>query len=206
MRVLVETNFLLEYAFEQEESADCDGVLGLAGAGRIELALPVFSVLEARMAVDRRAVEWNQQRDALRNGILREGTRMGSLQGGAAAVRKDFDAMIDLYLAEASRRLDRITERVLRVGAALPMQPSTLAMARELRDEFGLKGPDTVVLATVLESLAEKRAPAIFINRNSNDFDTRAIRERLTHLACDLAFSFRRAHQRLLHTTAAAGG
>lgn len=48
MIVFVETNFLLELVYQQEEHESCEAILALAEAGRIDLVLPAFSVAEAR--------------------------------------------------------------------------------------------------------------------------------------------------------------
>ena len=46
MTVYVESNFLLEVAFEQEQSIDFIGILEIAEAGNALLAIPAFCVGE----------------------------------------------------------------------------------------------------------------------------------------------------------------
>jgi len=46
--VYVETNFLLEIAYQQDECESCREILALARQGRVALAVPAFSLIEAR--------------------------------------------------------------------------------------------------------------------------------------------------------------
>lgn len=62
-RLFVETNFLLELALEQEQTAACEALLGLAEAGAITLSIPAFSVFEARSTIDQRAKKWSNYLD-----------------------------------------------------------------------------------------------------------------------------------------------
>ena len=45
MNVYVESNFVLELAFLQEQSSSCEEILSLAEGGRIQLVLPGYSLM-----------------------------------------------------------------------------------------------------------------------------------------------------------------
>jgi hypothetical protein len=53
MIVYVETNFCLELAFQQEEEAQAEEILQLAGAGRYESVFPQFAVCEPFSTLNR---------------------------------------------------------------------------------------------------------------------------------------------------------
>jgi hypothetical protein len=55
--VYVETNFLLELACRQEESTACERLVRAASAGVIQLCVPAFSLVEARVAWRRQSVD-----------------------------------------------------------------------------------------------------------------------------------------------------
>src|SRR5262245_30641645 len=57
MIVYVESNFLLELAFEQECGVDCEAIPQLAESGRITLVLPAFSVGECLEKLGRRKTQ-----------------------------------------------------------------------------------------------------------------------------------------------------
>ncbi|WP_217429931.1 hypothetical protein [Rugamonas rubra] len=68
MIVYVESNFVLELAFMQEENAECEGILQLAEAGVVQLAMPAFSVGEPYETLVRR----HRERRALANKLTDE--------------------------------------------------------------------------------------------------------------------------------------
>ena len=57
--VYVETNFVLEIAFGQEQQGSCNDILRLAETGVIELAMPELSVAESYETQGRRAWQRN---------------------------------------------------------------------------------------------------------------------------------------------------
>ena len=46
MNVYVETNFVLELVFQQEQSASCQELLALGVAGDLRLLIPAYSLIE----------------------------------------------------------------------------------------------------------------------------------------------------------------
>lgn len=61
MRVYVETNFLLELAFEQEQHVVCEELLRLAEVSPlVHLSIPIFSLYESMDTLQRRRRERNE--------------------------------------------------------------------------------------------------------------------------------------------------
>ncbi len=73
MIVIVETNFVLEVAYLQEEHVHCGEIISLAEQGKIELALPAFSISEPYESWKRRA----QRRSELHSKIIGELKEIG---------------------------------------------------------------------------------------------------------------------------------
>jgi predicted nucleic acid-binding protein len=55
MNVYVETNFILELAFMQEQYESCNRILSLCEAGSTNLVLPAFCIAESYETLIRRA-------------------------------------------------------------------------------------------------------------------------------------------------------
>ena len=55
MIVYVESNFILELAFTQDDASSCEAVLDLAERGAISLVLPAYSIAECYEALLRRS-------------------------------------------------------------------------------------------------------------------------------------------------------
>ena len=68
MNVYVESNFILEFALEQEQHASCEAILSLSERGHIRLILPAFSIAEPYETSVRRA----KSRESLTNALAQE--------------------------------------------------------------------------------------------------------------------------------------
>ena len=55
MNVYVETNFILELAFEQEQQIECELILNLCEMGKINLIIPAYSLAEPHEKLIRQA-------------------------------------------------------------------------------------------------------------------------------------------------------
>lgn len=189
--VYVETNFLLELAFLQEEHEHCRSLLRLAGEGAAtELALPAFCVAEAYEAFERK------RRDRLR---LAERLRaeVGQLSRSKtyAARRKDFAELTDLFTRSAEeqrRRLDRVLDEVLGLARLLPLERTTTQQAARYRATRDLGTQDALVYASVLADLDATAPPtSCFITRNPKDFANPDIRDDdLAGRGCTLLTNF----------------
>lgn len=57
MNIYVESNYILELAWEQAQHTSCDGILTICESNKARLALPFFSVAEPYDTLVRRAIE-----------------------------------------------------------------------------------------------------------------------------------------------------
>lgn len=55
MNIYVETNFVLELAFEQEQCASCEQILQSCEAGQAKLIIPAYSLAEPHEKLSRQA-------------------------------------------------------------------------------------------------------------------------------------------------------
>ncbi|HEX6290375.1 MAG TPA: PIN domain-containing protein [Herpetosiphonaceae bacterium] len=55
MNIYVETNFVLELVFQQEQAASCEQILQLCEAGNARLVLPAYSLAEPHEKLTRQA-------------------------------------------------------------------------------------------------------------------------------------------------------
>jgi len=55
VRIYVETNLVLELAFQQEQFASCEKILQLCEAGQAQLVIPAYSLAEPHEKLSRQA-------------------------------------------------------------------------------------------------------------------------------------------------------
>jgi predicted nucleic acid-binding protein len=201
MTVFAETNFLLELAYQQEEHESCEEILALAEAGRIDLVVPAFCVVEARMTHARQVKQRAEfHRELLRQ--VRELSRSRPYSDVAARSRELMAALVEG--AEEERRLLRVA--VDRIGAAGRFAPTTLEVllrADRAESEANLKPPDAIVYGSVVTEInADPGTPKCFLNRNSRDFLSPDIDTELRRSNCHLIPSFRDGLAFITHSIA----
>jgi predicted nucleic acid-binding protein len=189
--VYVETNFLLELAFLQEEHQQCQSLLELVHRrASTELALPVFCVGEAYEAFGRKRRERLNLADRLRSEIAQ------MVRSKSYADRsKELDEITDLFVRstqEQKARLDRVLDEVLGICRLLPLNRETLGRAVAYQRTRSLKPQDSVVYASVMEDLEkDPESLSCFITRNPKDFANPDIRDLdLAGQSCTLLTNF----------------
>ena len=98
MIVYVESNFVLELALLQEESASCEAILQLAENGAIKLAMPAFSLGEPYETLVRR----HGERRGLVSKLESEFKQLRRSSPYAAALEKA-DALTELLAASGEQ-------------------------------------------------------------------------------------------------------
>jgi predicted nucleic acid-binding protein len=189
MIVYVESNFLLELAYLQEEHESCEQLLRLAEEARIRLLLPAFCVAEARMSLVRQTRERARFHDTLSQQI-RELSRSKPYSDVPVQTRGLISALIDSG-EEERRRLDAALDRIMKSGHILPTTGDVLRQAYDAEGRFGLSPQDSIVYASVTGDFANHSgAGKCFLNRNSKDFADPDIYAELAAGNCKLLTSF----------------
>lgn len=197
MRVYVETNFVLELVFEQEQLEACEAILQLAEVEDIQLVLPAYSMVEASTVLRRREVERNH----LMGQIHRELREVGRMHGYAKKVEPAQDNMNKLLVKtvqQASDRFALVTKRLLQSSTILPLTAGEISEAPTLEASYDLSHPDAIVFASVLRDPELGRTVSCFLNKNTKDFDDPSIHALLDEKSCKLLGSFENGRQYIL--------
>lgn len=189
--VYVETNFILELAFLQEEHEQCRSLLSLTTRStNAELILPAFCVAEAYEAFERKRRQRLELADRLREEV-------GQLARSKpyADRHNDFVELTDLFRRsgeEQQRRLDRTLDEVLSASRLLPLERAETQKAVEYRRTRDLGSQDALVYASVIADLdARQPQSSCFITRNSKHFANPDIRDGdLADRGCTLLTNF----------------
>ena len=148
MDVYVESNFVLELVLRQEEREAARGMLALAEGGRIDLAIPAFSLMEPLTTI----IDRNKHRAGLARRVNVELVQLRRSEGLSAEVDRAKAAPL-LLLEIGTRQLDALEGVIRRLSAntrILPLDFPPLHLSFELQPEFDLEPGDAVVLASVL--------------------------------------------------------
>jgi predicted nucleic acid-binding protein len=194
--VYVETNFVLELAFQQEDHESCRALLDLAegSPADLELALPAFCIGEAY----ERQVRRQRERKALHDRLRQE---LGELARSLPyAARSDEIRDVTRFLVESGEdergRLNAVLEGLYGAATLVPLDEAVAREARRQEARRGLEPQDALVYASVLCHLRQSAAmgPAAqdercFVTRD-NDFANADIGADLEALGCKILFRF----------------
>lgn len=176
--VYVETNFLLELAYQQEESTACERLAQAAADGRIQLCIPAFSIVEARVAWRRQT----KQRAELLTTLRRELRELTRSRPHVELTDKSADLVAALVNSgeEDRQRLEAAIGAVERVGTVLPLDAAGVRNAYAAEHQLNLSAQDATVYASVRQHLAAAGGgPKCFLNRNARDFAVPEVVEEL---------------------------
>ncbi len=188
MIVYVETTFVLELAYLQEQHDTCTEILSMARASAIELVLPAFSIAESHESHFTRTRKRNDFQRML-GGELQELKRSSPYSG----VEVEFAGMIGKLVESIERQnqeLDDVLRRILAVARSIPLEAEVLERAIKSR-RLGLKPKDAIVFASVLSHLDHaKGGPKCFVTKDKDFFGDPDISKMLSDLDCKLILSF----------------
>lgn len=188
MKVLVETNFVLELVFSRDKFASCRALLAMAEKKEIELLLPAYSFVEPYEAIIRRRKARVQAHDTLAREI-REITRSTQFEAPANQLAELTGLLIQVGEAE-QQELRNVITQLLKATSVIELNNTTLQQALALQDRLSMSPQDSVVFASILSALRQRGGPACFITKNSKDFSVPGIEESLTPHDCSLLFDF----------------
>ena len=189
MIVYVETNFILEMAFLQEEYESCEEILSHAREHKINLVIPAFSIGEPYETwVRRRSKRSDIQSQLARE--MREITRSASYRG-IGSQSNEYASLLVRSVDEDKRRLDDTLLAVLEASELIPIDLDTVKSAIEYQINQNLSPQDSIVYASVMGHLRSSAAgPKCFLNRNSKDFLNPDIQDELKNCGCRLITRF----------------
>lgn len=193
MNIYVETNFVLELTFEQEQGSSCEQILQLCEAGKAKLIVPAYSLAEPHEKLSRQARSRRHLQQLLET-ELRQLLRTASYTSRIRSIQDIASLMIQSN-EEERHRFIQCRERLLKIGEIVALNASILSRAASYETIYDLTPQDALVYASVISHL-QYDAPerACFLNRNSKDFDSPDIIDELRQLKCRMIPRFDRGH------------
>lgn len=183
MTAYVESNFVLEIALQQEEFEAGEAILALAREKKLKLVVPAFSLAEPHIAISGKEKARNQLSRDL-NAHLNDLARSRQHQ----SLPTDFADLAAILVKNAQIERAGVQDAVvglLDCAEVIPLDAVILRAALGIQVEFEISGPDSIVLASVLEHLKRTQPErSCFLNRNTKDFDDPDIRGRLAEHKC----------------------
>jgi hypothetical protein len=154
MRLYVESNFVLELAFHQEHSADCEQLLQFAETGELQLVVPSYCLAEPHETLARR----HKKRLSLQNDIQAElGQLRRSINYRKVAEQVNLASSLFATSAQDRERLADVITRLSEAGRLVPVTRAVVRRAYEVQRDLAMGPQDSFVLASVLHDLDDYR-------------------------------------------------
>jgi predicted nucleic acid-binding protein len=190
MIVYVESNFVLELAYLQEEHESCEEALRLAQEEKIKLVLPAYSVGEPYDSWVRRS----KKRIELYRSLSQELNEL-SRSRPYVEMRGKFQEITESLVesGEAEKeRLDNAVSEILETAVVIPIKREVIKEAVSLQKTRNLSPQDSIVYASILSHLSDtsQEEPKCFITKNSRDFANPDIHADLEFYNCRLLTRF----------------
>lgn len=198
MNVYVETNFVLELVFQQEQSASCEDILELCEAQRIHLLIPAYCLAEPHEKL-RRQNNSRQELQRTLNAELRQLARTSTYADRMRSIQEVSTLLIQ-STEDERQRLNKYRKQILASATVIPLTADILDDAARYEVDYNFAAQDAIVYASVISHLSQSLDPSnCFLNRNSRDFDSPDIVEALTALNCKMIPKFDDGY-RYIHT------
>lgn len=197
MRVYVETNFVLEIAFLQEQHSSCNNILNLCEQNCIELILPAYSLVEPIETLQRRQTKRRKIQQDLKS-ELKQITRSISFSDQSDDLHR-FTGLLTQSADEDTKYFELVRTRLLNSAEVISLNTQVLKNASSHERDYGFSEQDAIVYSSVLLHLRQNEIhPSFFLNRNSKDFDDKSVLEQLSSFNCKLVTQFDEGYQLIL--------
>lgn len=170
MIVYVETNFILELAFEQNQDQAVDEIIKLAERDKINLAFPGFSISESLSKVTRQS----RDREEFRKSLVKELQKLRESRSYQQSVR-DLDPALELLQNVISKEPDRlisVLEQVLQVGTLLELDSSSFSQAQAYKVQLGTSIEDSIIYSAIISDLKyrPRKETKLFLSKDAKAF------------------------------------
>jgi predicted nucleic acid-binding protein len=189
LNIYVETNFVLELTFEQEQCSSCEQIIALCEAGQATLILPAYSLAEPHEKLTRQSRNRRELQQLL-EAELRQLSRTASYASRIQSIQ-DIASLLIQSNEEERHRFSQYRQHIFGFGEIIALTATILKEATECESNYDLTPQDALVYASVVSHLrSSKPQQACFLNRNSKDFDSPDIIAELNQLNCRMIPSF----------------
>jgi predicted nucleic acid-binding protein len=185
VNIYVETNFVLELVFEQEQRLSCEQILALCESGRSRLVIPAYCLAEPHEKIVRQA----RSRGELQRNLeteLRQLVRTSSYTARINSIQ-DVASLLVRSNEEEKQRFVHYRARLLRVADIIPLTIDILSAAATYESPYDFTPQDALVYGSVIAHLRQNQPPiSCFLNKNSKDFDNPDIVEEFDKNNCTM--------------------
>ena len=198
MTVYVETNFVLEIVFSQEQSPACLKILALAERRQISLVLPAYCLLEPFETINRRHGARTELVSRLERELfqLERSAQFAEQVGPAGQLTSQ---LMTSSTEQERNAFDEFRPKLVAASEIVPLTGEIIHAGLGFERLHNLSVPDAIVYASIRSHLETVRPEkSCFINKNTRDFSDQDINRVLTQANCTMIPNFDHGHKYIL--------
>jgi predicted nucleic acid-binding protein len=189
VNIYIETNFILELVFEQEQCASCEKILELCKTQKANLIIPAYSLAEPHEKLIRQKNDRLELQKSL-DGELQQLSRTKSYKNRLESI-EDIRSLIVQSSQEIGENFAKYREYLVEIAEIIPLNADILLNSASAEKKHKMRPQDALVYVSVIQHLQENTPQqACFLNRNSKDFKIPEIDDELKSLNCRLISQF----------------
>jgi predicted nucleic acid-binding protein len=185
VNIYVETNFVLELVFQQEQHTSCEQILDLCEARKAHLIVPAYCLAEPHEKLTRQA----RSRRDLQGNLEAELRQLARTTSYAARINsiQDIASLLVQSNEEENQRFTHYRNRLVQIAEVISLDTGILIQSAAYENPYDLSPQDALVYTSVIVHLRQNK-PSIscFLNRNSKDFDNPDIVDELGRHNCQM--------------------
>ena len=199
MRIFVESNFVLELAFKQEDDSYCQSILQAAEREEHQLYLPAYCLTEVFQTLGTKRIERDEMQRYLEREVKQHLREERVVPTDMSNLLRLATNLLLARTADQTTSLYSLTEKLARIAQIIPLTAAVLQAAPFAQEQYDLTPQDALVFASVKAGLQAEATfeDSLFISRNKGDFGKSNLLEDLRQLRCDYLSSFSAAVGRL---------
>lgn len=185
MNIYIETNFVLELVFQQEQYDSCEEIIALCEKGLANLVIPAYCLAEPHEKLRRQSSE----RKALQQALERELRQLGRTSSYTERINsiREVASLFIQSNEEEKQRFDQYRNKFFQLATIIPLTRDVLSAATVYEGQYGLSPQDALVYASVIQYVKEhEKIESCFLNKNTKDFDNPDIDDELTEYNCKM--------------------
>jgi len=167
MNVYIETNFILELAFLQNDRRECDRILTLCEAKRAALVVPAFCLAESYETLGRRTKKRRRMENDLKE-ELRQLERSEPYQNEINCL-PNIAGLLARSTEEDLRRLTAVLERISKVTTLIPFDADLISCVISCRETYELAaaGSHSVLVGATSSGIVGRRRELLHPERQA---------------------------------------
>lgn len=194
MDLLLETNFLLELVYGQEQATACEAILQAAEQGKLTIHLPSFCLAEQLYQFLGESNKRSEVQSSVQRALI-QAARETANKGDLLRLERELSTVLEVRSQEQQARLLELSQRVAQVIEPIELGPAVWQRVTQLADGGALTLPDCVVCASVLERARElgPDKQKLFVTRDKKGFHQPAVRQMFQDVNCQVILNFEHA-------------